>query len=289
MVDDWWTAHQNGQRAAMYALRRSDVDDLNQRARQVLDHHGQLGAERLEVGSREFAVGDTVLCLRNDRRLGVRNGTASTVTALDPDAGHVTLADGTVLPHTYLADGHLGHGYATTIHKAQGATVDRAFLLGSRTIYREAGYVGLSRAREGTDFYIVAPPPDRHLDGPDPVTETLRRLGTSQAQTLAVEQLYPDSQAPLPRGADRQAALSDPAPWMIEALGPPPLAGPDRGHWARDVERIAAYRDSYAVADPADALGPEPGDADQRRAWNLARLTVLEHQRDLEVEKGLTL
>ena len=293
MVSDWFNAYNGGERAVMYALRRADVEDLNHRARTRLDHAGRLGEERLEVAGREFAAGDKVICLRNDRRLGVRNGTIATVAAVHPDFGEITLDSGTRLPHHYLADGHLDHGYATTVHKAQGATVDRAFLLGSEGLYREAGYVGLSRARESTQLYIVTPPPTPYADAEiDPVVQTIRRLGESKAQTLATEQLDHPRVNGDERGserAERLVLLSDPAPWLVDTLGPPPLAGPERERWARCAERIAAYRDIYAITDPADPLGPRPESSEQRRAWDLAQLAITEHQRSLELERGLHL
>ncbi len=51
------------------------------------------------------------------------------------------------VPNKYLSAGHLTHGYATTVHKAQGATVDAALLLVNDKSYREAAYTGLSRGR----------------------------------------------------------------------------------------------------------------------------------------------
>lgn len=288
MVDDWWTAHTGGADAVMYALRRSDVEDLNRRARAHLDAAGRLGPDRLDAAGREYAAGDRVICLRNDRRLGVRNGTVSTVTGVDLGRGRVTLADGIVLPGDYLTAGHLGHAYATTIHKAQGATVDRAFLLGSAHLYREAGYVGLSRARHGSDLYIVAPAGGPGADqAVDPVAQTIRRLSTSQAQALASDQLPGRPSSPdrsitgpgLPHPGRVPAVLADPEPWMLETLGPPPVTGPGRERWARTAERLAAYRDIWAVTDPAEPLGPRPDDPDQRRAWHLARLALDDYDR----------
>lgn len=63
------------------------------------------------------------------------------------------------LPRTFVEDGHVDHGYATTAHKAQGATVDQAFVLGSRESYREWGYTALTRHRDQAHFYITAPKP----------------------------------------------------------------------------------------------------------------------------------
>jgi hypothetical protein len=268
----------------MYALRRDEVDDLNQRARARLDSAGHLGAQRLTAAGREFAAGDEVLCLRNDRRLGVRNGTRSIVTAVDPAERTVTLADGTVLPAAYLDAGHLGYALCTTIHKAQGATVDQAFLLGSDALYREAGYVGLSRARHGTHLYVVAPGPSRGDDLGDPMGQTIRLLAKSQAQTLALDQLD-RPELPTGRQTEREALLADPPEWALQALGPPPVTAGERDSWSRAAGRISAYRDIYAITDPTDALGPTPTDRHQRDAWELAHLAVEEHQRSLEHER----
>ncbi len=96
LVDAWWTSFRSGEHAMMYALRRTDVDDLNKRARAHMAAAGLLGDEHLVVAGREFAPGDRVMCLRNDRRLGVANGTTGTVTSVA--GGEVALADGTRLP-----------------------------------------------------------------------------------------------------------------------------------------------------------------------------------------------
>ncbi|KJF70203.1 BID domain-containing protein, partial [Agrobacterium arsenijevicii] len=51
---------------------------------------------------------------------------------------------------TYQA---IDHGYATTIHKNQGATVDRAFVLASSTMDRHLTYVAMTRHRDGVQLY----------------------------------------------------------------------------------------------------------------------------------------
>jgi hypothetical protein len=112
---------------------------------------------------RSFAAGDLVIARRNDYAHNLINGQRGTVTAVDPDAGTLTLQLGgttTTVPATYLARGGLDHGYALTVHQSQGMTCDRAMLLGSDALYREAGYVGLSRGRQRNDLHLVDQPAD---------------------------------------------------------------------------------------------------------------------------------
>jgi hypothetical protein len=60
------------------------------------------------------------------------------------------------VPTSYLDAGHLDHGYAMTIHKAQGLTADEAHVLATDDLYREAGFTALNRARLDTRIYVVA-------------------------------------------------------------------------------------------------------------------------------------
>jgi ATP-dependent exoDNAse (exonuclease V) alpha subunit len=73
-VQDWWAAHEAGASALMLAHRRSDVRDLNARARDRMRAAGRLGPDQLHAGARAFAVGDRVVTTRNDRRHDLING-----------------------------------------------------------------------------------------------------------------------------------------------------------------------------------------------------------------------
>jgi Ti-type conjugative transfer relaxase TraA len=198
LVGDWWrAAQQPGVDAVMIAHRRSDVADLNGRARALLREVGQLGDVELNAGGRMFAVGDRVVASRNDRPIGVVNGDRGEVTAVDLDrrTAQLRLSGGATvnLDAAYIEDGHLDHGYALTAHKAQGATVDRAFVLGSDDLYREWGYTALSRHRDEARFYLVSPASvERHLPGVEPDEDPIGRqlvdmLGDSHAKTLALD------------------------------------------------------------------------------------------------------
>ncbi|MDQ3932429.1 MAG: ATP-binding domain-containing protein, partial [Actinomycetota bacterium] len=194
LVADWWHAYDqlSTTSAVMVALRRADVDDLNTRARTRLAADGQLTGPTLDADGQRFQAGDLIVCLRNDRRIGVVNGTRATITAVDPDRHglDVTTDDRRqlTLPASYLEAGHLSHGYAITGHKAQGLTVDHTFVLGSPELYREWGYVALSRGRHTNHLYVCPAVGDDalHRHAPQPqlgqITGLAARLQRSRAQ-----------------------------------------------------------------------------------------------------------
>lgn len=121
---------------------------------------------QLEIDEHPYQAGDEIICLWNDYRLGVRNGDRGTIERVDAvdRTMRVRMADGVrTLPTEYLDAGRVTHAYATTIHKAQGATVDRSLVLGTDDLYREAGYVALRRGRTANCLYVVGAPDDLDL------------------------------------------------------------------------------------------------------------------------------
>ncbi|MCW3000544.1 MAG: conjugative relaxase [Solirubrobacterales bacterium] len=216
LVEDWWEAARRTDAgdAVMIAHRRSDVADLNALARERMCRDGRLGEQELITERRAFAVGDRVIARRNDRRAGVVNGTRAEVVGVDLERRTVSLrtADGSGhdLDSSYLDDGWLEHAYALTAHAAQGATVDRSFVLGSDELYREWGYTAMSRHRDQARFYVVSPGSvERALPGLEPDHDTLTEdvaamLSPSRQQELALDLLDRDGAGAAQR-AVRQA------------------------------------------------------------------------------------
>lgn len=201
MVADWWTHRVAGSSALMMARRNTDVDDLNRRARRHVAEVGELQGPALVVRGRPFQAGDQVICTRNDYPNGIRNGTVGTITDIDHQHRTVTIStdDGDrLLDSGYLDAGHMRHGYAVTVHKAQGRTCDHGLLLASDDMHREMGCVGLSRGRDSNRMYLVDDEPlnevEHHgrpgesADPFDPVADSLRR---SAAKSLAIDQPGP--------------------------------------------------------------------------------------------------
>lgn len=206
--------------SVMIAQRRVDVGDLNARARERLQARGALGREELTLFGGSFAVGDRVVAKRNDLRLGVTNGQRGEVVAVDAAAGELVVDCGgrrvrldRALLESTARDGEptLVHGYAMTGHVAQGATVDRAFVLASEGMSREWAYVALSRGRASNRLYVAAQPDDERAEfaptSPelrDPVERLATALGDSDAQVLAIDSGTPANEAR--REAERAAA-----------------------------------------------------------------------------------
>jgi Ti-type conjugative transfer relaxase TraA len=197
LVQDWWEGRNQGGEGVMVALRQVDVDDLNHRAREARRLAGELPGLELGAAGRGFTVGDRVVTLENARRLGVLNGQRGTVTGihLEQRAVRVALDTGreVELPAGYLDAGRIAHAYAITGHKAQGMTTDRCYVLGDEAVYREWGYVALSRGREQNTFYIVAADDEARnvgqipLDPADPVARVRLALQRSGAKDMALD------------------------------------------------------------------------------------------------------
>ena len=144
------------------AHRRADVQELNGAIRAARQESGELLGERSYAtndGERRFAPGDRVLFLENNRDLGVKNGMLGTVqeaeegrlvARLDTARGPGLGREVSVSTADYAA---IDHGYATTIHKSQGATVDRAYVLSSGSMDRHLTYVAMTRHREEATLY----------------------------------------------------------------------------------------------------------------------------------------
>ena len=91
--------------------------------------------------------------LQNERGMGVKNGSLGTVQNVDRMRMAVMLDDGRNVAFDLKDYAHVDHGYAATIHKAQGMTVDRVQVLATPGIDSHSTYVGMSRHRESVDVH----------------------------------------------------------------------------------------------------------------------------------------
>jgi hypothetical protein len=93
------------------------------------------------------------LARADHRGAGVKNGTLATLESVTPDRFVARLDDGRRVAFGPAEYDHIAHGYAITIHKAQGATVDRTYVLADLMMNRNASYLALTRHRQGLQIY----------------------------------------------------------------------------------------------------------------------------------------
>jgi Ti-type conjugative transfer relaxase TraA len=134
----------------------NEVRALNEAARMRMRAAGDLGDElavAVERGARNFASGDRVMFLQNERGLGVKNGTLGIVEQVSPQSMTVHTDDGRSVQFDFKDYNKIDHGYAATIHKAQGMTVDRVHVLATPGMDAHSSYVALSRHRDGLELH----------------------------------------------------------------------------------------------------------------------------------------
>jgi len=159
LISDWNREYDPAGSSLILAHLRRDVRMLNTMARAKLVERGLVEAGhafKTEDGIRRFAVGDQIVFLKNEGSLGVKNGMLAKIVDAAPGRIVAEIGQGqhrqsiTVEQRFY---NNVDHGYATTIHKSQGATVDRVKVLASLSLDRHLTYVAMTRHREDLAVY----------------------------------------------------------------------------------------------------------------------------------------
>ncbi len=158
LVDAWDRDRQAKPDASRIILTHTndEVRALNEAVREKVRASGDLGEDvalKVERGARQFADGDRIMFLKNERSLGVKNGSLGTVESVSALRMSVKLDDGKAVAFDLKDYAHIDHGYAATIHKAQGMTVDQVKLLATPGMDSHGAYVGLSRHRTQIDLH----------------------------------------------------------------------------------------------------------------------------------------
>ena len=162
----------SGSELLVLAQTNDDVGKLNHAIRSVMAGQGALGEEcsfQTERGARQFAIGDRLIFLENARFFEkraehlavqhVKNGMLGTVVRTTNARGEtlltVKLDVGREVAFGQDAYRNIDYGYAATVHKSQGATVDRTFVLATGMMDQHLAYVAMSRHRDRANLYMA--------------------------------------------------------------------------------------------------------------------------------------
>ncbi len=149
----------------VFAYTNKDVDKLNAELRAVRRERGELGEDHRFVtkhGEAAFATGDRVQFTDTLRAGKIYNGNAGTILGIDADTGVIRAKlDGSkaeegreVVWSASEFDG-FRHGYAGTIYKGQGKTLDHTYLLHTHHWRQASSYVALTRQRESARIFAA--------------------------------------------------------------------------------------------------------------------------------------
>ncbi|MGN8115370.1 Ti-type conjugative transfer relaxase TraA [Labrys sp. 22185] len=158
LIERWDRDRQAAPDASRIILTHTnaEVRSLNEAARDRLREAGDLGDDvqlTVERGERSFASGDRIMFLRNERSLGVKNGTLGTIEKVSQQSMSVRTDDGRSVAFDLKDYDRIDHGYAATIHKAQGMTVDHTHVLATPGLDAHSSYVALSRHRDRLELH----------------------------------------------------------------------------------------------------------------------------------------
>ena len=150
----------------VFAYTNRDVDALNAELRQVRRDRGELlGPDvRFETkhGPADFAPGDRVQFTDTLKAARIYNGNVGTITGIDERTGVIrarldSTAAGQGREVMWSASEFVGfrHGYAGTIYKGQGRTLDHTYLYHTHHWRSAASYVALTRQRESAQVFVA--------------------------------------------------------------------------------------------------------------------------------------
>jgi Ti-type conjugative transfer relaxase TraA len=307
LVQGWDAARQAEPEASQVILAhtRADVAELNKLARGRMRAGGELGPDQAlatERGERMFAAGDRLVFLKSERSLGVKNGTLGRVEAIEGSTLIVRIDAPGPTGHRrqvrfdlkdYAA---IDHGYASTIHKSQGVTVERAHVLATPSLDRHGAYVALSRHRGSVALHYGAD----DFSGREALSRTLSRERAKDStldytrefagrrEIRAPAALVPEAERDRPQQVQRarrpgrfdgfKPRAPTPRPAVRTERGPesPPapsrLPGDAQQRERAIAERLQAHNDAQRMRDAQLPVLPDQKNAIDRSHAALAKL-----------------
>ena len=163
---------------------RAEVAALNSAAQAARQEHGHLSDEGIDHKKETFHIGDRILITKNSKIRGLQNGDFGVITGIKKSPLEITVSfdNGETKSIRLQEFEDVQLGYATTVHKAQGATVDRAYVLGGGPLVdKHMGLVQASRSRFETMIFL-------EQDEEGDIAEYIKSMGQERLKTLATSE-----------------------------------------------------------------------------------------------------
>jgi conjugative relaxase-like TrwC/TraI family protein len=156
LVNDWRNRGgiDHPDKQVILAPTNNVVDELNLLAQAQRLQAEALAPQALESEGVRYFVGDRVIFTLNDRQLGLWNGDTGTVQSIRDGKLVVYLDSHETREIDLKRYTDIRLGYAFTVNRTQGATVDNSLVYASNQ-NRELAYVEASRAKESTRWYLA--------------------------------------------------------------------------------------------------------------------------------------
>lgn len=188
IIDKWNLYQQESPEkiSMMMAYRNKDVMELSLKARHKLIEQGKLvdknsiTVKTAKFKELDFAINERIMFLQNDNDIDVKNGLMGNIEAINNSVMTVKMDRGDRIAFDTNNYNDIGYGYASTVHKLQGETVDKSFVLATPHFDRFITNVAMDRHRDSVEL---------HYGKDDFVSyENLKRtLSRGESKILAVE------------------------------------------------------------------------------------------------------
>ena len=163
LVDQWAkdSAFDRSKSRFVFAYTNDEVNRLNAQLRSIRQMRGELEwtEHRFQTkhGVADFAGNDRIQITGTNKQLGLENGFAGTIEKID--GSMLTVRFDGLVPRTLTFDAEVfqdfRHGYAGTIYKGQGRTLDQTYLYHSEHWRSAASYVALTRHRDKVELFAA--------------------------------------------------------------------------------------------------------------------------------------
>ncbi len=157
LINDWSNSKFALNERLIITMRNVEVDSINQGIRELLKAKGLLtGKEyRRYLPSQQYEdymAGDRILFKSTNKDLQIENGEFATITSVSNDK-FVTKTDSRKEIEFNPQDVSFKHGYASTVYKAQGASIKDVYVLHNLAGNSRNSYVAMTRHIEEVKLY----------------------------------------------------------------------------------------------------------------------------------------